>query len=499
MPDRSKNAKPPAPKMSSAKGQKQQPTKSTNTAKPANRVPKKPQPNGSVSNGRLSAHSHHVIQAPSLVSSSDMTTGDAVSRSFASFMDGHDTYLQTLVQPYLNTGQKIPFLSSATCVQQIRYRTTFNANAEGNAIVCIGAFRTPADGSTGHSFNVGSMLPTRWTGTINSVSYDWDYVSGFIYTGTAMDNLDELFPNSTETGMQPLYLPTWTKDASGDEVIPNYYSAARIVSAALTIESTATITNMQGTMTGAFLPLSQLATPGDKPFREWQQDELSLLPGSVIAPINNGDGLSILYRPESSIALEFANIKDPYEEPLDVWTQEADDQAAPGALVIKITGAAANSGFVLDYVANPELIPKRNTFNALQPTACRDDRDMVSHAFDRLRDVPPVVEAINMLPSYSQDFVQTGRSAQYTHTAPRFHARPTVLSIPKSIGAPKDFRTPKIVIQPHFSTGGMQLGKWLSGKDIRKFMKGTGEAATLFEQIMTKWVPIVATVAKAAM
>lgn len=289
--------------------------------------------------------------------------GDNVVESLGDkFVKDHNLYYQTLKHPALVSGAKVPDgCDEITSAFTVVYRTSFSVGTNGIGAIMIG---NTADGG------YGAMIPQPYAVTINgsAVAYIVGVRSGQAGESAFVSTSSQLFSSGSASGAGSvaMNLPNWISTSS---TIPSMFTRVRLVSAGMSLQSTAAFSSNGGYYFGASLPGRFFVDSDNSALNDISLNDVKNLPGSKLVPINKGTGLSLTYNPTDPMCSEFAPLDLDTLSPTDVrWLQ-----AQPGIFVAGVDGATSGTSIIVNLILNYEGIPETGALTFVTPTPGVDD------------------------------------------------------------------------------------------------------------------------------
>jgi len=335
-----------------------------------------------------------------------------------------DPYYQTLVNPFEVHGVKIPDLEGAPSgVVTLMNRMTITVGGNGVAGAAFGVI-----GATGYEA-AGSLVPLKFvqftgsTGAVQAkpppptgpkgvlcptqpkvraaanpspmpavVSYDraWDQAVGFL-----VEDASDIFTAAQGSGLgdaNALRFSNWTNDGDGStfghSAMTDLYTRARLVSFGAQVQFLGNYTQASGRIVAASVGRQSV----NRAFLPTlTADDIALLPGARVVPVNQLGGASVVYRPTDNRSFQytdldqyyFGDIALPMVDARSFWNDNV--EALGGELYLIITGATAGSTFELTWVGNYEVGARTGAISMSAMTPSPSDPIALGHIMNRLQ------------------------------------------------------------------------------------------------------------------
>jgi hypothetical protein len=269
-------------------------------------------------------------------------------------------YYQTIEDPIHMTGVKIPDLDisdSEAFYQRLKFTLVTNANGEG--VVVVGFY------GLGATYRP-SLIPKPGTG--------WQY-----YIGNANNDPTMTVANLLAGTTIPFTYPQWNATTP---TVPNKYTHARVVSAALSAQVLAATNLSSGKLSGAFFPkdkLSKVMGVGNLSLVivENQQD-------SMIMPLNEFKPFVLRYKPVDKSCLEYW----PLDQTPTSAIEAGQDGSEVGTFVVAISGGQPNSVTQFILHVNYEGLVRDVTYSSGGTKSAYVDSNALDHAFQEISTLP---------------------------------------------------------------------------------------------------------------
>ncbi len=305
---------------------------------------------------------------------------------------GMNPYLQTLLDPFNIGGVRIPDMNiypSGTF--QIVDRRTLTVNSSGVCAIAYGFYTVASSAAQG-----GSLTPVNISG-----SGSQPYCVGMTSVAATASTSD-LF-----NGASPVFLSGWGSNA---DIVPSFYTKARLVSAGLVVQYLGAPLNAKGKMSFAFAPRNALRT--------YSQSGLSVsrllsVPGARIVPVNTLMSPMVLYQPQDGVSLEYVDLTSTsVATNSSVWDTDANLRAAVGGeMVVALDGCVAADTVQCTLVLNYEGIPRTNALNIVSTQQSPNDPISLNHAFNFIQDAPKAIATTSVDASNSTGSATLSSSA----------------------------------------------------------------------------------------
>jgi hypothetical protein len=297
--------------------------------------------------------------------------------SYAKVMSNSD-YLRTISDPFTFRGVRIPDLTlypSATF--SITDRRQITTDTSGQSGIMYGTA-----GYTG-SVPEGALVPVLFSSPLSS----WGVGQYYIGNPTVVPSFNT---DVLTRGTSPNYnwrefaFVNWSSSSNG---VPSLFSQVRLVSAVVTVDYTGTDFDNAGVYTAVFVP--RVSTIKDNmnsdianPLSLFQQ-----LPDSIVVPVNKNAGVTVRYRPQDFVSLNYADLQQTYSNTGE-WAEPA--ASLGGEIYVLITGATSGKAFQVTSVFNYEGLPLENSLDLFSTKTSKSDPLELSATFNALEEVVPV-------------------------------------------------------------------------------------------------------------
>lgn len=278
-------------------------------------------------------------------------------------------YAETLLDPFNTTGAKIPddqLYPSGTF--SLTKRVTITTTTNGYASISLGQYR-----ESGISASAGALVPQN-VGAGNARNY----ILGQYFGSGATLSTSNMTPGSTVAN-DAIFWDSWNNSALG---IPTFYSQARLVSFGATIQYTGAPLSAAGKLLGAYTAKNDL---GQTAAISW--DRLAQVPGAVMVPINELEGLTVLYKPVDYDSFNYKSLVTYH----DLGSALARDEFCDGTLWIFVDSAGASASLTLTIRAHYEGIPYLNSYDVVQPTPSPHDPIALAATLNVVQEAPSVI------------------------------------------------------------------------------------------------------------
>lgn len=271
-------------------------------------------------------------------------------------------YYATLKDPFNVQGVRIPdSINYPSATFSITKRVGITVPASGIAGIALGWYAISGDTN-----NSAHLVPVP--NNTSSRSYAVGMVSG---TGTT---LNDVFGTVAGSAGTLLLLDQWQ---TGALTVPGLYSKVRLVSAGCAINSTASVTNLQGLWRAAFAPPNYYFDRVGSGANTVTFDAIGSIPGSVEVPVNTGKGVTVTYSPMDLDNLTYVHTGYNANGVYDVL------EADVGSMFLVGSGLAASTALTVLITLNFEGIPQSNALNFIQVQPSFDDPLMLASALNK--------------------------------------------------------------------------------------------------------------------
>jgi len=312
--------------------------------------------------------------------------GEGASR----FLKALNPYYLTVKDPFRVRGVRIPDLvTTPSTAFSLEYHGTVSTSTTFGCFgIAIGASFTPA--------HFADLVPQQCN----------NYVLGSVSWSDAT--------TSALFGTTPVEFAYQNWNSASGYQVPALFQQVRLVSMGLNVVPLSAPLNLKGQMGAAFYPRMNNLTRGQTTLA-WAN--FAQAPDFLMVPVNQGNGVSVVYRPMDSISTQYSSCDFPVSggggEPLS---------AVGGTLMVCGTGLNPGDAVQFTLVANYEGIPRTNLLDLIPAEPSISDPLSLSGAFNALEDTP-IVRA------NSKDLQESnlGPTSGMTQTGHRIHDEVTVV------------------------------------------------------------------------
>jgi len=337
-----------------------------------------------------------------------ITTG---KQAMSNYLMQQDPYYLSLCNPFDNHGAKIPDFEVAPsgCVT-LTLRKKLTATSTGCVGVALGLIG--ASGGTAH----GSLVPLRSVtylpasepvsktpGTAASYYHNFTNAIGF-EVSTPTDIFDKI-PNGTGSLKFAQWHDATVEGATttwiGTSPMTQMFTRARVVSFGASLQFLGNFTKADGRIVAAsvgrqttdrhFLPTTTV-------------DDVALLPGAKIFPVNQMGGASAIYRPTDNRSLQYTDIDAAakFVNAGDATIESSwwDDriEAMGGEIYLIADGVPEDAVFELTIVGNYEVAAKTAALNTVVVNSKTPDPLALAHIMGAVQKMPTVGPARPLSP-----------------------------------------------------------------------------------------------------